>query len=302
LAANGAAGGAGSTAAAIQADQAGANARRAAVRFLGTVDCHYYPEAEAALIAALRTDRSECVRLEAGLALSHGCCCTKSTIEALRICVSGGEKDGNPGETSPRVRIAAFNALQGCCSRGDKQPDYELPRPEPAADSTSPTSVAGAKSEADDEETFKLSPYYVAIERRPMRELLRSAQATLSQVRAVSGTTTLAARTPVTGNGSLMGLWARSAIEPQDDKSRALTPIAAQPTLAVGSTTFPSPAAQSGSTSPSVIYSASRDLPGSRMLPAGPLLRLPDPNTAESFGTSEMVPDSSLPNRRGTLY
>src|SRR5256885_11485017 len=32
------------TAAKIKADEAGANARRAAVRYLGTVDCHYYPE------------------------------------------------------------------------------------------------------------------------------------------------------------------------------------------------------------------------------------------------------------------
>ena len=43
-------------AAAIQADEAGAAQRRAAVRYLGTVDCHYWPEAEDALIGALRTE------------------------------------------------------------------------------------------------------------------------------------------------------------------------------------------------------------------------------------------------------
>ncbi|HTN74609.1 MAG TPA: hypothetical protein VL096_05160, partial [Pirellulaceae bacterium] len=49
-------------AAKIQADQAAAKERMLAVRFLGTIDCHWYPEAEAALVAALRADRSECVR------------------------------------------------------------------------------------------------------------------------------------------------------------------------------------------------------------------------------------------------
>ena len=56
-------------AARIKADEAEAKARRAAVRYLGTVDCHYWPEAQAALIIALRADRNECVRLEAALAL-----------------------------------------------------------------------------------------------------------------------------------------------------------------------------------------------------------------------------------------
>src|SRR2546425_250805 len=70
-------------AAKIRADEAGAKARRTAVKYLATVDCHYYPEAEAALIAALRADRNECVRLEAALALGGGCCCTRNAAQAL---------------------------------------------------------------------------------------------------------------------------------------------------------------------------------------------------------------------------
>lgn len=102
-------------AAKIQAEEANAAARRAAVRYLGTVDCHYWgPEAEPALIAALRTDRNECVRLEAAMALSRGCCCTKKTIEALAITVSGSDKDGNPSEKSERVKAAASVALTHC--------------------------------------------------------------------------------------------------------------------------------------------------------------------------------------------
>jgi hypothetical protein len=287
-----AAGGAGSTAAAIAADQAGAKARCAAVRYLGTVDCHYYPEAETGLICALRTDRSECVRLEAGLALSHGCCCTKATIEALRICVSGSERDGNPGETSPRVRIAAYNALQGCCERGNKTPREELlPRPEPAT--------------AEDEESddaMKLSPYYAQIEQRPMRELLRAAEMTLGQVRAVSGISNIEAVTPpatqVAGSGSLLGLWARANLTPASENSvREITPLP-QPTLAVANT-FPAPGSPQ---IPSVIHTANRDLPPSRLIPPVEMQRLPDPNTSETYNPSPVIPDSSLPRRRAKLY
>lgn len=93
-----------------------AKERVKAVRYLGTLDCRYYPEAEAALIAALRTDRVECVRWEAALAFGSGCCCTKKVIEALEISVSGSEKDGNPAERSERVREAAYFALNHCLS------------------------------------------------------------------------------------------------------------------------------------------------------------------------------------------
>src|SRR5262249_25016443 len=64
-------------AAAIKKDEAEAAARRAAVRYLGTVDCRRWPEAEDGLINALRADRNECVRMEAAFQLGRGCCCTK---------------------------------------------------------------------------------------------------------------------------------------------------------------------------------------------------------------------------------
>ncbi len=104
-------------AAAIKADVAGAAKRRAAVRYLGTVDCHYYPEAESGLIGALRGDRIECVRYEAALALAKGCCCTKKTIAALKIVVEGKNIDGNPAETSERVKAMAYQALGLCLSK-----------------------------------------------------------------------------------------------------------------------------------------------------------------------------------------
>lgn len=124
--------GAEGAAAQIQQEEAGAKARRAAVRYLGTVDCHWWPEAEKALIVALRSDRNECVRLEAALALGSGCCCTKPIIEALAICVSGSHKDGNPSETSERVRAVAMGSLQhclGCYESVETVPEVPAPPP-----------------------------------------------------------------------------------------------------------------------------------------------------------------------------
>ncbi|MFQ3593917.1 MAG: hypothetical protein SNJ82_12120, partial [Gemmataceae bacterium] len=112
-------------AARIKASEAEAKARRAAVRYLGTVDCKRYPEAEAALINALRGDPNECVRLEAALAFRNGCCCSKKVIDTL-IVVVNGEKTTEPAETSPRVRCAAAEALQRCLKLAC---DTETPRP-----------------------------------------------------------------------------------------------------------------------------------------------------------------------------
>jgi hypothetical protein len=120
-------------AAKIKQDEANAKARRAAVRYLGTVDCRRYPEAEAALIASLRGDANECVRLEAALAFRNGCCCSKKVIEALTAAVSG-EKTADPAETSPRVRCVAAEALERCLASvcdTDKPKPPEKPVVEP---------------------------------------------------------------------------------------------------------------------------------------------------------------------------
>jgi len=100
----------------IKQDEANVKARRAAVRYLGTVDCNYWPEAQKGLINALRADRSECVRFEAALALTRGCCCNKPIIMALTLTVSGSKADGNPAENSERVKSTAAIALEHCCS------------------------------------------------------------------------------------------------------------------------------------------------------------------------------------------
>jgi hypothetical protein len=124
-------------AAQIKADEAQAKARRANVRYLGTVDCSRYPEAEKALINALRTDRNECVRWEAAIVLGHGCCCTRKTIEALKMAASGSDKDNNPKESSERVRAAAEVSLYACQTSADAPPaPPEKAPPPPASEAT----------------------------------------------------------------------------------------------------------------------------------------------------------------------
>lgn len=127
-------------AARIKADEANAAARRAAVRYLGTVSCKYYPEAEPALISSLRGDPSECVRIEAAKAFANGCCCSKKTIAALTLAVNGGTKDGFPSEQSECVRALAFVALQVCVAT------YQEPaKPPEKANPAKPEKDAGSE-------------------------------------------------------------------------------------------------------------------------------------------------------------
>jgi hypothetical protein len=116
-------------AARIKQSEADAKARRAAVRYLGTVDCKRFPEAELALINALLADSNECVRMEAALALGNGCCCTKDTVKALMQSVSG-EAENDPPEKSERVRCAAAVALERCLARCAECVQEETRRPE----------------------------------------------------------------------------------------------------------------------------------------------------------------------------
>lgn len=117
-------------AAKVKADEADAKARVAAVEYLGTVDCNYWPEVTEALTTALRADKNECVRYAAARVLSNGCCCNKDTIRSLTIAAMGpaaiGPKgkteDSEPAESSERVRCAAMIALQGCLANVPPEP------------------------------------------------------------------------------------------------------------------------------------------------------------------------------------
>ena len=102
----------------IKLDEAQIEARRAAVKYLGTIDCRFYPEVEFGLVAALRSDSCESVRYEAAVAIGSISVLTLKMLEALNMAALGIDLDGNPSETSDRVRIAARMSLYRCACRG----------------------------------------------------------------------------------------------------------------------------------------------------------------------------------------
>lgn len=234
-------------AAKIQQDEAEAAARRAAVRYLSTVSCHYWPEAEAALIVALRDDRNECVRYEAALALLNGCCCTEKTIEALNIVVSGSEKDGKPSELSDRVKAASFGALQRCllCYQPPAAAEVPHERPEPVplerpgpiplerpadpADGLPPAlPVAPAAAAPGRRTAGRLAPafrrvayYYTTLPGRPPAQVVAEAEATVARL----GGRPPASRTLRTGERTLYHALAKAADPPPAPPS----PTAAAP-------------------------------------------------------------------------
>jgi hypothetical protein len=87
-----------------------------AMRYLGTVDCNWWPEARDALINGLGADPNECVRYEAALALLRGCCCNKQVMEALKHSANGTENKFGKRENSWRVRETASEALAHCAA------------------------------------------------------------------------------------------------------------------------------------------------------------------------------------------
>ncbi len=190
-------GGAEGAAAAIKADEAAAKERRAAVRFLSTVDCHYWPEAGDAMIAALRTDRNECVRWEAAMAMGSGCCCTKKTITALLITANGSDEDSNPYETSERVKAAAFESLQRCLccyeERVKSEPEGsgsgtgsgEKPPMESGRAPVVPQHLEGCP-------VITLTPYYTKIQSVPMNDIIEASRQFVGHVQsATQGTITV---------------------------------------------------------------------------------------------------------------
>ncbi len=159
-------GGAEAAAAKIQASEADAKARVAAVEYLGTVDCNRFPEAKKALLAALREDPNECVRFAAARSLNSGCCCDQEVIEKLKICVAS-EKKGGPAETSCRVKAAAFSALQNCLMRVPEEEEAPQPRraapegggglPEPIPDAKKRVKPEGTTMNTTDTSTITTS-------------------------------------------------------------------------------------------------------------------------------------------------
>lgn len=183
-------------AARAKADEADAKARRAAVRFLGTVDCHYWPEAQEALINALRGDRNECVRLEAAFALNRGCCCTKMIIKALVMTVSGSDEDGFPSERSGRVRAVAQSALAHCLEcytevipvppekgPGGKEP---VPPPIPMPPAAAKPLNGPATLPANITQEMTPAEYYKRVQAMSRQEIITDSQRVLAKLPPLS--------------------------------------------------------------------------------------------------------------------
>jgi hypothetical protein len=214
-------------AAKIKADEADAKARVAAVEYLGTVDCNYWPEAQKALLTALRKDRNECVRYAAARVLSNGCCCSKETIRLLTISVmgqgavgsSGLTDDKEPPETSERVRCAAMIALQTCVSNAPPEREAPLPKDEgpfkppvtrPEGPGTSPSTSLG-NVDGD----LARSAFLKTLARKPMSVVVNDARIALQVV---------GKQEPLlftTGNRSLMSAIARARKTPKSQPAHS---------------------------------------------------------------------------------
>jgi len=143
-------------AAKIRAEELDVKNRVRAARYLGTVDCVAYPEAQEMLIEVLHNDKWEPVRYEAakalGVMLSRGqscrdqrilrrdrarrkdiCrgCCNADVMKALAKTAYDVDEQCCPFEPSRRVREAAVEALSQCpCAEYVPQqvaPDREIP-------------------------------------------------------------------------------------------------------------------------------------------------------------------------------
>lgn len=194
----------------VKMDKLNAKARKEAVEELKDVDCHYWPEAEDALIAALRADRNEAVRFTAAKTLAGGKCCTKKTIDALIVCASGSDRDGAPCEVSATVRAAAAKALEKCLQSqclnrcgvkyveipcppdGKGGTGDEKPRAEPEELPREPVQPAAVKPSpyADTEEDaqkVRMASYYARTKRRTEDSLAATARAVLDQLKFPPG-------------------------------------------------------------------------------------------------------------------
>src|SRR5262249_26195944 len=142
-------------------------------------NCHYWQEAEAALIGSLRADRNECVRWEAAMALGRGCCCTKKTIKALMLSVSGGTEDGNFEEISERVKAAAEAALQPCLACYAET----VTAKEKKQEGTGEKPPEGRDGAAKNDSGVQWSAYYARLDNQSMAEVVDTARRTLEGVR-----------------------------------------------------------------------------------------------------------------------
>jgi len=168
-------------AARIKQDEAQAKAKIAALEFLATVDCRYYPEAEAGLITGLRAEKNECVRLAAAKALASGCCCSPKVVKALLITVNCSNKDTFPAEASELVRTFAFVALERCLRKCvEEEPDVP-PEPPPAAKKAMYEMLAPIGQSVDYSAHILMASYYPMQPTETATQIYNEARQTLAR-------------------------------------------------------------------------------------------------------------------------
>jgi hypothetical protein len=156
-------------------------AKIAALQFLGTVDCRYYPEAAAGLITGLRAEKNECVRLAAAKSLANGCCCNPKIVKALLMVVNCSNKDGFPIEASELVRAYAFVALERCMRRCAEAESEAPPEPPPAAKAAIYETLAPLGPTADAHTHILLASYFPPTGGEAPEAIFAEARATLAR-------------------------------------------------------------------------------------------------------------------------
>jgi hypothetical protein len=168
-------------AAKIKAEEAQAAAKIAAIEYLATVDCRYYPEAEAALINGLRAEKNECVRLAAAKALASGCCCSAKVVKALTISVNCSTKDDFPAEASELVRTFAYVALERCLRKCIEAEPEVPPEPPPAAKKAMYETLVPMGTIPDYTATILLASYYSPEKSEPPAAVFAAARQALAR-------------------------------------------------------------------------------------------------------------------------
>jgi|GEM_PF-1828732 len=199
-------------AAKIKAEEAQAKAKIAAIEYLATVDCRYYPEAEAALIAGLRAEKNECVRIAAAKAFVNGCCCSPKVMKALTISVSCSNKDGFPAEASELVRTYAYVALERCLQKCVEIEPELPPEPPPAAKKAMYEAIAPMGATLEYSAYILVASYYPVEAKETPAQLVAEARRTLSHGLKISPQTAARMSGPKNVAGALFPSGVRSSL------------------------------------------------------------------------------------------
>lgn len=177
-------------AAKIKAQQVDAPNRVAAVEFLGTVDCIAYPESQAMLVEALKSDPAEPVRLAAAEALQvqfmrgkeedpsrselrryDTCrgCCNEATLNELSRIAYETDETGCPIEPSERVRKAARIALTICSANCYPAMAAPAVPPSPIPEEAGPPMVPAEEAPLGEARNAVPAPRITAVQRELQR-------------------------------------------------------------------------------------------------------------------------------------